>query len=312
MSVMEHNVTGALPVGGVSVREDTSFDDAALKHAKSSAGFLGAEEEILLLRAWQERCDADARNRVVQAHLPMIMKYIKTNTNQKMERDDLYQEAVMGLMRAADRFDVEKGVRFSTYARWWVSAGVQVHQVKMHSVVAVGGVFKKPGTFRKFPAILAQVESDAILGNEDLTRDEIMERASERFNLDPALVKKSVHHLTCSDTSLSAPIHEGMTLEDIQESDMPSGEASTINNERLLGYHEIINVGMRALKPREADILKRRMMQETPERLRDIAEDYSLSKERVRQIEVEATRKFRLAITRNSDAKVLLESVFVT
>ena len=125
-------------------------------------GFLTEDEEVRLARAWRDTGDVAARNRLVTAYHPLVMSIARrfTKTRSLQDDPDMLQHAYIGLLKAADGFDPERGFRFSTYAAWWVRAELQDYRMSNWSLVKRGRSAKARKAFFN----LARIEETLIMG----------------------------------------------------------------------------------------------------------------------------------------------------
>lgn len=270
--------------------------ERAMTRGIMKAEILDAGTEKSLARAWLDRRDEKAMHRLINAHMRMAVSIARRFSKNGTSYEDLVQEASIGLLKAADKFDPNLDLRFSTYARWWVKASIQEHMIRDISMVRVGSTEKQKKIYFNLRKSISKIEQDAIRRGEAMSRDKIMEQAAKEMNVPMRDVQFMDARLSKSDSSLNAPLsdEEGSAdWMDSLEDDAPPvdeviGEAQgmTLFRARL---EEVIG----KLSDREVIILKERVLSEEPKTLQELSEDFGLSKERVRQIEVKILYKIK-------------------
>ncbi len=250
---------------------------------------LTPEEERSLGRAVQERECVDSRNRLVTSHMKLAMKI--ANGYNGRSRRDIQQEAFDGLIRAANKFDPEKGFRFATYALWWIRASVQDHIIKNHSMVKNGTTSDDKKLFFNF----RKAENKLSHKNPEMIGFEFDVALSKTLGVSLEKVQQTRMRLMADaslDTPLSQDDESGGSWIDWLEDEDP--QAAEINEER-----DHLDFAKRAFKTavgsvlndREKEILICRRLKEDPDTLEVLAVEHDISRERVRQIEMRALEK---------------------
>jgi RNA polymerase sigma-32 factor len=203
---------------------------------------------------------------------------------------DLISEGNIGLMEAVKRFDPDLGFRFASYARWWIRAAVQAHILRNWSLVKVGTTLAHKRIFFN----LRRLETRMQITLERELRPEHAIKIADVLGVSPQAVVSMRYWLNGRDRSLAAPVSPDRSL---------TWEDSLVdpdNLEDIFGEEEeaavqraMLPVALRSLDPRQRQILIERRLTEVPTKLQDLALRYSVSAERVRQIEVRAFRKLR-------------------
>lgn len=223
---------------------------------------LTAAEEQQAFSDWKERRDPRALERIVRSHARLAWSVAARYSRNESNIEDLAQEGILGIMRAADKFDPSRGIRFATYSRWWIRTFIASAVAQVEAVVDIPS--------RTFSA--------ARSGNLPEDELEIARAASGAIALD-------------------APIGDGdASAIDLLPCPRPDPEdgAATRGSQRL--WTESLRRAMRVLKPREAEIVIRRRLSDVPETLEQVAADLGVTRERVRQIEDIALTKLRRAL----------------
>jgi RNA polymerase sigma-32 factor len=254
---------------------------------------LSAEEEQVLARAYRRTGDVAHAHRLVTANLRFVVKIAREYRSYGVRLADLVQEGNIGLVKAVQRFDPDKGVRLISYAVWWIRAYIQDHILKSFSLVKIGTTHAQ----RKLFFALARVKRDldhasVEHGSESDGEDPV--RIGKELGVKPGEVLEMTRRLT-HDVSLDARAGEdgGSSVVDT----LVDGEPA--NDDELAAAEEqhLLRVGVAAavaqLDPRERHIVEQRVMSEPPTSLVEISEHLGISRERARQLEVRATGKLR-------------------
>ncbi len=260
------------------------------------AELLDAETEQRLARAWRDRRDEASLHRLVTAYMRLAISMAAKYRRYGAPMNDLIQEAGLGLMKAADRFDPDRGVRFSTYAVWWIKASVQDYVMRNWSMVRTGSTTSQKSLFFNLRRVQAELIREAREEGAVLEGPALTEKVAERLGVPLGDVVMMEGRLTGGDLSLNAkPSGEDDgfewidTLEDEGEG---AGErvAQDQDNRVLRGW---LAEAMAGLNPRERVIVAARKLGDEPRTLESLGVELGLSKERVRQIESAALAKLK-------------------
>ena len=267
------------------------------------AELLDAETEYALAVAWRDNRDEAALHRLITAYMrlavSMAMKYKRYSTSAQ----DLIQEAGVGLMKAAEKFDPDRGVRFSTYAQWWIKASIQEFTMRNWSMVRTGSTTSQKSLFFNLKRVQAKIERESQQNGVELNRAEMNELIAQEVGVPLRDVEMMQGRMSGSDFSLNAPqssdedTREWMdTLEDTS----PQSAEVVERQQDLLTMRGWINDAMDALNDREKYIVAQRKLVDEPRTLESIGKELSLSKERVRQIEAAALDKLRKRLEKDT------------
>lgn len=260
------------------------------------AEFLDAETELALARAWRDEGDTDARNRLVTAHRALAVSVARRAGGAGRAPDeDIVQQANIGLLKAAERFDPDRGFRFSTYAAWWIRAEIQDYRLRSWSLVRLGN---SPALRRLF-FNLRRVEARLAFSGE--VRPEELDAAIAReLEVDETTVAAMRQRLAARDGSLNRPAagEDGSDIQDLIED--PSGDSETLVGARLdrRAFWRQMAGHMSALPDREREIVIASYVQDPPQTLADLGETYGISRERVRQLRERGLERLREAFAR--------------
>ena len=263
---------------------------------RSGPPMLSEAEERHLARAWRERGDVAARNRLVTAFTPLVMAMTQRFTKTRAQDDpDMLQHAYLGLMRASDGFDPERGVRFSTYAAWWVRAELQDYRMANWSLVRRGRSAKARKAFFRLGPVEAALPHAP--GQSTQERDR---RVAQRLGVAPAELDGMRLQFAAADASLNR-----MTGEDEDGTEavnlLPDPDCDV--EAEVAARHDgaIIRKAMSRhlghLPERERAIVIANVMLDPPKTLQDLGETYGISRERVRQLRERGLERLRASIT---------------
>jgi len=222
----------------------------------------------------------------------MAMKFKRYSVSQQ----DLIQEAGVGLMKAAEKFDPDRGFRFSTYAQWWIKAAMQEFVMRNWSMVRTGTTTSQKSLFFNLKRVQAKIEREAQQSGKALSLAEKDVLIAEEIGVPLRDVEMMQGRMSGGDFSLNAP---QSTDEDTREwmdtlEDTSPQSAEVVEREQdLMTMRGWINKAMNALNDREKFIISQRKMAEDTRTLESIGKELGLSKERVRQIEAVALEKLR-------------------
>lgn len=266
-----------------------------------AAELLDAETELELARRWRDHGDEKALHRLVTAYMRLAISMAAKYRRYGAPMNDLTQEAGVGLMKAAEKFDPDRGVRFSTYAVWWIKASIQDYVMRNWSLVRTGSTSSQKSLFFNMRRVRAKLEREAAQDGETLSGNEIRRRIAEDLGAPLRDVEMMEGRLAGSDFSLNAQQSgdEGREWVETLEDDGPGSE-ETVARKRDLGAARIwIKGAMGALTDREKMIIVARKIEDQPETLESLGAKLGLSKERVRQLEAQALRKMRKHLEEN-------------
>ncbi len=254
---------------------------------------LERDEEERLFTTYRRTGDIDAARRIILANLKLV---VNAAYRFRKFRDvvDLIQEGNVGLLTALKKFDLAKGVRFATYAIWWIKAKIQEFILSHMSIVRYGKGRDERKLFFNLVSTVREIESHD--QGRDLSREELIGEVARRLNIDPIRVADNMRVLTSSsDVSLDEQYEDGTDRWQIADEKADFSEALVADERKQLLYRAV-----ETLDERERYIIDNRYLTDDPQTLEDIGHRFNVSKERVRQIEERALEKIRKQATAHS------------
>ncbi|MDF1618999.1 RNA polymerase factor sigma-32 [Pseudothioclava nitratireducens] len=273
--------------------------DETLPRKAMRAEYLDAETELELARAWRDHRDEQALHRLVTAYMRLAISMASKFRRYGAPMSDLIQEASLGLMKAADKFDPDRGVRFSTYAVWWIKASIQEFVMRNWSMVRTGSTSSQKSLFFNMRRVQAQIEREANAEGVTLDGAAIRARVAEVIGVPLADVEMMEGRLSGSDFSLNATQStedEGREWVDTLIDDGPGPEERVTEDHDGALMRGWIGEAMDRLSDRERYIVTERRLIEAPRTLESLGEELGLSKERIRQLEAQAFGKMRKSL----------------
>jgi RNA polymerase sigma-32 factor len=254
---------------------------------------LEREQEYALAKRWREHGDRDAAHQLVTSHLRLAAKVAMNYRGYGLPISEVISEGNVGLMQALNRFEPEKGFRFSTYAIWWIRASIQDYILRSWSLVKIGTTASQKKLFFKLRSAKSKI---AAFENSDLRPDQVALIATTLGVGDQDVI--DMNRRLGGDTSLNAPIYDdGQAGEwqDILVDETPSPEAIVVAQDETEHQHEALVRAIGVLDNRERRIFEARYLLEEPRTLEDLAVEFNVSRERVRQLEARAFEKVQTA-----------------
>ena len=269
-------------------------DRTYLKRAMD-APLLEREEELALATAWKEDGDEEALHKLTTAYMRLVVAVAAKFRHYGLPFPDLVSEGNIGLMQAAARFEPERGVRFSTYASWWIRSAIQDYVLRNWSIVRTGTTAAQKSLFfnlRRLRALIKDVGSGA-LSPENRTY------VAQALKVGEDDVEQMASRLAAVDRSLNAPFTEDGDGEwqDLLADENPDPEAEVMSSRDTDKRSQWLTDAMTALTEREQLIIRERRLREDAVTLEKLGERLGISKERVRQVEHQALNKLRKALT---------------
>ncbi|MGD1871074.1 MAG: RNA polymerase factor sigma-32 [Neomegalonema sp.] len=279
----------------------SSNPDAAQRRVMNTAmkaELLDAETELMLARAWRDDGDEQALHRLVNAYMRLAIAMASKYRRYGASMNDLVQEAGVGLMKAASKFDPDRGVRFSTYAVWWIKASLQDYVMRNWSLVRTGSTSSQKALFFNMRRVRARLEREMGQDFSDGTPVQVREKIAEEIGAPLRDVEMMEARLAGPDFSLNATqsVDEGREWVETIEDDGETPDESVSRRSDTATARTWNVAAMKALTDREQLIIRERKLRESPRTLEALGDQLGLSKERVRQLEAQALRKMRNAL----------------
>jgi RNA polymerase sigma-32 factor len=266
------------------------------------AELLDAETELQLAYAWRDSRDEAALHRLITAYMRLAISMAAKFKRYGAPMNDLVQEAGLGLMKAADKFDPDRGVRFSTYAVWWIKASVQDYVMRNWSMVRTGSTSSQKSLFFNMRRVQAQLEREAQQTGENLDKHQLNQLIATEVGVPLNDVEMMDGRLSGSDFSLNATQasdEEGREWIDTIEDENARADLTVEEEHDQRRLADWIGVAMGSLNEREQFIVRERKLIESPRTLESLGTELSLSKERVRQLEAAAFGQMRKYLEKN-------------
>ena len=284
------NYSAALPI--------LTTDSGLTQYLKEIRRFsmLEQHEEYMLARRWREHGDSEAAHRLVTSHLRLVAKIATGYRGYGLPIAEVISEGNVGLMQAVKRFEPEKGFRLTTYAMWWIKAAIQEYILRSWSLVKIGTTANQKKLFFNLRKAKNQISA---FEEGDLRPDQV-NLIAERLGVSEQDVIDMNRRLG-GDTSLNTPIRDDDNSGEWQDwlvDDTPSQERVLVESEDFDNRRKALGEALSTLNNRERRIFVGRRLTDQPTTLDELAEEFGVSRERVRQIEVRAFEKVRNAVRR--------------
>ena len=255
---------------------------------------LEPQEEYMLARSWREHGDRDAAHKLVTSHLRLVAKIAMGYRGYGLPISEVVSEGNVGLMQAVKRFEPEKGFRLATYAMWWIKAAIQEYILRSWSLVKMGTTANQKKLFFNLRKAKSKISA---LEEGDMRPDQVKLIAKRLGVTEQDVV--DMNRRLGGDSSLNAPIRDdGESGEwmDWLVDNQPSQERVLADHEESDNRHKALISALDVLNEREKRIFEARRLADDPITLEDLATEFGVSRERVRQIEVRAFEKVQKAV----------------
>ncbi len=268
---------------------------------------LPKDEEFMLAKRWQEHEDSEAAHKMVTSHLRLVAKIAMGYRGYGLPIGEVISEGNVGLMQAVKKFDPDKGFRLATYAMWWIRASIQEYILRSWSLVKMGTTAAQKKLFFNLRKAKSEI---AALQEGDLRPDQVSLIATKLGVLDDEVISMN-RRLSGGDASLNAPMRadgESEWQDWLVDTDTPSQETVVADTQEKSLRMSLLEEAMTELSERERHILTERRLKDEPTTLEDLATEYGVSRERVRQIEVRAVEKRQKSMRAAALEKNLVEA----
>jgi RNA polymerase sigma-32 factor len=255
---------------------------------------LEPQEEYMLAKSWREHGDREAAHRLVTSHLRLVAKIAMGYRGYGLPISEVISEGNVGLMQAVKRFEPEKGFRLATYAMWWIKASIQEYILRSWSLVKMGTTANQKKLFFNLRKAKSKISA---LEEGDLHPDQV-KTIAKRLGVTETDVVEMNRRLG-GDVSLNAPLREDGDSGEWQDwlvDDSASQESRMVASQEADNRHKALSQSLSVLNERERRIFEARRLADDPITLEELAEEFGVSRERVRQIEVRAFEKVQKAV----------------
>ena len=256
---------------------------------------LEPQEEYMLAKRWREHEDPEAAHRLVTSHLRLVAKIAMGYRGYGLPISEVISEGNVGLMQAVKRFEPDKGFRLATYAMWWIKASIQEYILRSWSLVKMGTTAAQKKLFFNLRKAKSQISA---LEEGDLRPDQVQLIATKLGVTAQEVIE--MNRRLGGDSSLNAPlrgdVEGGGEWQDWLADDSDSQESVLVEHEEMDNRRSALSGALSVLNERERRIFEARRLSDDPMTLEDLASEFGVSRERVRQIEVRAFEKVQKAV----------------
>ena len=251
---------------------------------------LERQEEYMLAKRWREHGDRDAAHKLVTSHLRLVTKIARDYRGYGLP----ISAGSVGLMQAVERFEPEKGFRFAAYAVWWIKAAIQEYILRSWSLVKMGTTINQKKVFFNLRKAQSKI---SILDDGDMRPDQVKLIAKRLGVTEQDVI--DMNRRLGGDASLNAPIRDDGDSGEWQDwlvDDSDNQESRLVESEESDNRKKALGEALSVLNDRERRIFEARRLADDPITLEDLAAEFGVSRERVRQIEVRAFEKVQKAV----------------
>ena len=268
---------------------------------------LSKDQEFMLAQRWKEHQDTEAAHQMVTSHLRLVAKIAMGYRGYGLPIGEVISEGNVGLMQAVKKFEPDKGFRLATYAMWWIRASIQEYILRSWSLVKMGTTAAQKKLFFNLRKAKSEISA---LEEGDLHPDHVQQIATKLGVLNEEVISMN-RRLSGPDSSLNAPVRsdsESEWQDWLQDDTQVSQETALADSEESSIRMSLLQEAMQELSDRERHILTERRLKDDPTTLEDLASQYGVSRERVRQIEVRAFEKLQKAMRTAASERQLIDA----
>jgi RNA polymerase sigma-32 factor len=250
---------------------------------------LERDQEYELAKRWREQGDRDAANQLVTSHLRLAVKIAMNYRGYGLPVSEIISEGNVGLLQALNRFEPDRGFRFATYAVWWIRASIHDYILRSWSLVKIGTTASQKKLFFRLRSAKNKI---AALQSGDMHPDQVTLIAKNLGVTNTEVI--DMNRRLGGDSSLNAPMHEegqAGELQDYLVDQSPSPEVVLAGRDETDHRRTALIHAIGVLNQRERRIFEARHLADEPMTLEDLAAEFNVSRERVRQIETRAFEK---------------------
>ena len=266
---------------------------------------LTAEQEYMLAKRFQEHQDPDAARDLVTSHLRLVAKIAMGYRGYGLPVSELISEGNIGLMQGVKKFEPDRGFRLATYAMWWIKASMQEFILRSWSLVKMGTTAAQKKLFFNLRRMKKNLDA---YEDTDLHPDQVKKIATDLGVSETEVVNMNRRMMMGGDASLNISFNEDGEgqWQDLLQDDRPLQDETVAGSQEAGMRHQLLTEAMDSLNERERHILVQRRLTDDPQTLEELSQEYKVSRERVRQIEVRAFEKLQKAMMRIAGERKLL------
>ena len=274
-------------------------DSKSFVKTAMSLPLLEETHELDLALKWRDKKDEKALHELIQAHMRLVVSFAVKYKQYGLSLGDLIQEGNIGLMKAAQKFDPDRGFRFSTYASWWIRASIQDFLLKHWSIVRIATTSKQKSLFFSLRRLKQKINGTDS-GNIDYS---MAENIASDLNISTSAVVNMDSRITQNDSSLNKKISEDGQDEflSLLEDENARPDNIVFSKDEINHKKDMVSTAIGSLDERETQIINERHLSENPKTLEYLGKKLNISKERVRQIEKNAMNKMKSFINSHFD-----------
>ncbi len=268
---------------------------------------LAKDQEFMLAKRWKEHQDPEAARQLVTSHLRLVAKIAMGYRGYGLPIGEVISEGNVGLMQAVKKFEPDKGFRLATYAMWWIRASIQEYILRSWSLVKMGTTAAQKKLFFNLRKAKSEISA---LEEGDLRPEQVRVIATKLGVLDEEVISMN-RRLSGPDASLNAPLRsdsESEWQDWLADDNAVSQETQVAETEERTIRMALLEEAMTELTDRERHILTERRLRDDPTTLEELASQYGVSRERVRQIEVRAFEKLQKAMRSAAEERHLIDA----
>ncbi len=303
MSDSQHN----LPATGGSTMPSLGGEQGLNRYLAEIRKFplLAPEQEYMLAKRYAEHQDPDAAKQLVTSHLRLVAKIAMGYRGYGLPVSELISEGNIGLMQGVKKFEPERGFRLATYAMWWIKASIQEYILRSWSLVKMGTTAAQKKLFFNLRRMKKNLDA---YEDSDLHPDQVTSIATKLGVAEHEVVNMNRRMMMGGDASLNVSFNEDGEgqWQDMLEDSSPLQDEMVAEAQEAGQRHALLGEAMDSLNDREKHILTQRRLIDEPQTLEELSQEYAVSRERVRQIEVRAFEKLQKALLRIAGEKRLL------
>ncbi|MCC6924979.1 RNA polymerase sigma factor RpoH [Novosphingobium sp.] len=266
---------------------------------------LTAEQEYMLAKRYAEHQDPDAAKQLVTSHLRLVAKIAMGYRGYGLPVSELISEGNIGLMQGVKKFEPDRGFRLATYAMWWIKASIQEFILRSWSLVKIGTTAAQKKLFFNLRRMKKNLDA---YEDSDLHPDQVRKIATDLGVSEAEVVNMNRRMMMGGDASLNISFNEDGEgqWQDMLEDSGPLQDQIVEDAQEAGNRHALLVEAMDSLNERERHILTQRRLIDDPRTLEELSQEYNVSRERVRQIEVRAFEKLQKAMLRIAGERRLL------